>query len=130
MATVGRQAFVLILAGAAVSLDRSDQEFDIRIDKRTIPVVLGDQQAAAVSASLVAASGIVLLVGALIGPLPLTVALATPFPAVAAVASRTTRPHYAIRIQMIAAYPFGSVLFAATCLGTNCVLARTAEIWL
>ncbi|MDS0295432.1 UbiA family prenyltransferase [Halogeometricum luteum] len=43
-------AFVALLTGANVSLDRLDRAFDRRVDKRTVPVVLGDARAARVAA--------------------------------------------------------------------------------
>ncbi|WP_435064388.1 UbiA family prenyltransferase [Halobaculum sp. EA56] len=117
--------FVLVLAGATVALDRLDRDFDARIGKRTVPVVLGDARAAGASAALVACGGVSLLAFALLGSLPRTTAVAGIVPLAAAALSVRARPTRAVTVQMVAAYPFAVALFLATCLGVPCAVARS-----
>lgn len=120
--------FLLVLAGATISLDRLDRTFDRQIGKQTVPVIVGDDRAAGVAAVLEAAGGMFLIVGALAGPLPRVVIPAAVFPLLAAVASHRSSPARAVWIQMVAAYPFGGVLFAGLCLGVGCALTWAAGI--
>lgn len=120
--------FAFVLAGATVSLDRTDRAFDRGIGKRTVAVALGDDAAAAVSAALVAAGGGILLAGTLAGPLPDAAAAAAVVPVATAVVSRRASPERAVRLQMVATYPFGGVLFVLTCLGVDCALARAVGL--
>lgn len=117
-------AFVVLLVGANVSLDRADRAFDRTVGKRTVPVVVGDAVAARVAAGLVALSGVVLLGGVASGTLPTLAGVAATFPFAAAVLCVRAPPRRAVRVQMVATYPFAAVLYATTCLGVDCVLAR------
>ncbi|MDS0300686.1 UbiA family prenyltransferase [Halogeometricum sp. S1BR25-6] len=121
-------SFVALLTGANVSLDRLDRSFDRRIGKRTVPVVLGDARAARVAAGFVALSGVVVLAAVASGALPLPAAVAAAFPFAAAVLCVRAPPERAVRVQMVAAYPFAATLYAATCFGVTCVLARAAGV--
>lgn len=120
--------FVALLTGANVSLDRLDRSFDRQVDKRTIPVVLGDARAAAVAAGLVALSGCLVLAAVASGVLPPVSATAAVFPFSAAVLCVRAPPERAIRVQMVAAYPFAATLYVTTCLGVACVLARATGV--
>lgn len=114
-------SFVFVLAGGGITLDRLDRAFDVGVNKRTVPVVLGDRAAARVSASLVAAGGGIVLAGALAESLPWTTAFAAIVPLLTAFATREADGARAVRIQMVAAYPFAALLFGTTCLGVDCV---------
>jgi len=115
-------AFVLVLVGATVALDRLDRAFDATIDKLTVPVVLGDRRAALLSAGLVAAGGALVVIGVGAGTLPAPTLVAAVVPMLAAVASYRAPPRRAVAIQMAAAYPFASMLFLTICPGVDCVI--------
>lgn len=115
-------SFVFVLAGGGITLDRLDRAFDVGVNKRTVPSVLGDRAAARVSAGLVATGGGVVLVGALTGTLPRMSAFAAIVPLLAAFSTDGADGPRAVRIQMAAAYPFAALLFGTTCIGVDCAL--------
>lgn len=108
------------LAGAKISIDRLDVDFDRSIGKRTVPVVVGATRSRYWAAGChgVAALGLLAAVG--IGWLPI-VALGGLFgPVGNAVAARWVGEIWSIRLQMAVTYPFTVTLLAAHCLGAGC----------
>ncbi|UIP01486.1 UbiA family prenyltransferase (plasmid) [Halobaculum sp. CBA1158] len=116
-------AFVALLAGATITLDRLDRAFDAGIGKRTVPVVVGDAGAALLAAGLVAAAGAVTVAGVAAGALPRPVLPSAVVPFVAGIASARASPGRATRVQMAASYPFAGLAFLGLCVGTSCAIA-------
>lgn len=111
------------LSAVKVSVDRLDRDFDRRVGKRTVPVVLGGRGARRASAALlVAAAGLVAgLVGT--GVLPAVALLAGPILVVGAWVGLAESPGRAVRVQMALVYPVAAVLLLAGCSATGCVVA-------
>ena len=116
---------VMVLAGVKVSIDRLDADFDRTIDKRTVPVVLGEHRATRVSAGLFAGAGgvTVALVG--LSALPLSALLSVPLFVAGGVVGLSGTAERAVRRQMLLVYPVTAVLFVTRCLSTVCVVAPT-----
>ncbi|MGB9965590.1 UbiA family prenyltransferase [Halobacterium hubeiense] len=112
------------LSGLKVSIDRLDRSFDRTVDKRTLPVLLGDRTSARVGAAihLFAALLVVGLVAATVLP---ALALVTAAIAVldAALAVRVA-PAWSVRAQMALAYPFTAALLVGQCARTACAAAE------
>lgn len=113
---------VVALSAVKVSVDRLDRDFDRRVGKRTVPVVLGGRGARRVSAALlVAAAGLVAgLVAS--GALPAVALLAVPILVVGAGAGLAPSAERAVRVQMALVYPVAAVLLLAGCSATGCVV--------
>jgi 4-hydroxybenzoate polyprenyltransferase len=119
--------FVPTLAGVKVSVDRLDREFDRTIDKRTVPVVLGDRRSRWVSAGLFLLAAA--LVGLLVAGSLLTGAALLAVPALVggAVVGHDDDPARAVARQMLLVYPLAAVLFVSRCLATGCVVAAAVS---
>lgn len=105
--------FLVLLSGVKVVDDAQDYEYDLRIEKRTVAVVLGPTRARRFADRLVAA-GLLLVVGlAVLGPFPPTAVLAAlAFGAVAAIARRGD-PTIATMLLVRGSYVFLAVLLVA-----------------
>ena len=115
--------FVVTLAAVKVSIDRLDREFDRTIDKRTVPVVLGERRATRVSAGLfLLAAG---LVGALVAEAVLADGALVSVPVLVggAVVALDDSASQAVTRQMLLVYPLAAVLFVSECLAAGCVVA-------
>lgn len=117
----------VLLSGLKVSIDRLDRSFDRTIDKRTLPVLLGDRASAAVATIIhvFAATLVIIFVeGNVFSTLALT---AVPVALLGAATVFCTSIHWTVRLQMTLAYPFTATLVATQCAATGCVLLRYAE---
>lgn len=115
-------ALAVSLSGLKVAIDRLDRTFDATVEKRTLPVLLGDRPAARVAAGVhvVAAVIVVGFVGtSTLSALALVAAVVS---FADAVAVRSLPPRSAVRVQMALAYPFTAALLAAQCMATNCAV--------
>ena len=112
--------FLVLLAGVKVAVDRLDSAFDRRIDKRTVPVVLGDRRAARVAALVLATAGALVVAFAAAGVLPPATVAAAPFPLATAACCLRLGPRRAVSAAIVLTYPFTAVLFLATCPATGC----------
>lgn len=120
-------SLAVLLSGLDVSVDRLDREFDATIEKRTVPVVLGDRRGGQVAAALHALAAVVVGVLALTLALPVTAIAATPFPLAGAAVGLVASRERAVRAQMALAYPFAAVLWGAQCAAAGCAVARWAS---
>lgn len=114
----------VVLAGVKISVDRLDVDFDRRVDKRTLPVVLGERRAARTSALVCLGAGVVVaaLVGS--GVYPVGALLVVPLLGLVAWAGLDGSADRATRRQMLMVYPVAVVLFVTQCLAVECVLVR------
>jgi 1,4-dihydroxy-2-naphthoate octaprenyltransferase len=99
-------AHLLVLAGIKVLLDGLDRDADRRIDKRTIPVVLGPARARFASTVLVASAGVTLALGVGAGLLPPVALAVAAVPLGASLIGHRTSLHRATGLVMSATYPF------------------------
>lgn len=114
--------FVAVLAAVKVSIDRLDVDFDRTVDKRTVPVVVGERRAAWASAGLfLGAAGLTVGLVAL-SALPDFAFLSVPVLVVGATAGLGESAEQAVERQIVAVYPFAAVLFLTQCLATDCVV--------
>lgn len=114
--------FVVVLAAVKISIDRLDLVFDRSIDKRTVPVVLGERRATLVSGFLfVCAIGLVsgLVISSI---LPAASLLTVPVLFIGAVLARGASAERVVRLQMGLVYPLAVILFVTGCVVTNCVV--------
>lgn len=117
--------FVVVLAAVKISIDRLDVDFDRTIDKRTIPVVLGEHRATRLSAGLFVGGGGLTAGLVVLSVLPLAALLSVPVSVAGAVAGLGTTAETAVRRQMLLVYPLAAVLFVTQCLATVCAVAPT-----
>ena len=120
--------FVVVLSGVKVSLDRLDADFDRQVDKRTLPVVLGDRQAARVGALLASGAALVVAASAVLGRYPTGTLIAVPALLLVGLAGLDDSPARATRRQMALVYVVALVLFVTQCLATGCFVGRQAEL--
>ena len=118
--------FVVLLSGVKVAVDRLDVAFDRTVDKRTVPVALGDRRAAGAAAGVLAGAGALVLALVAAGVLPAIAATATVFPVGAAVGCVAAGKRRAVRVAIALTYPFAAVLFLAACPETGCGPVRAA----
>jgi lycopene cyclase domain-containing protein len=105
--------FVLALSGVKVVDDAADHDYDRRIGKRTVAVVVGPDRARRVATVLMAAGMVAVLPLSVEGVLPSSAPLAAvAFGAVAALAVRAP-PAHATKLLVRGAYVFLAVLVAA-----------------
>lgn len=116
--------FLALLAGVKVAVDRLDYEFDRRIGKRTVPVVLGDRRGGVAAAIVLVGAGALVVAFAAVGVLPRATAVAAPFPLAMAACCLRAGPRRAVRVAIALTYPFTAVLFLATCPATGCGAVR------
>lgn len=116
--------FLLVLSAAKLTVDRLDADFDRRVDKRTVPVLVGHRGAARGSAALVAlaAAGVAAL--AAWGVYPPATLLAVPVLLGVAAAGLDGSAPRATRWQIRLTYPVALVLFLALCPATDCAVGR------
>ncbi|MFC7203280.1 UbiA family prenyltransferase [Haloferax namakaokahaiae] len=114
--------FVVILSGVKVSIDRTDIEFDERIDKRTIPVVLGERRARVVSAALFLSSAVLVAVLVTQSTLPRTALASVPVLLGGGVVAFDSVAERVVVRQMVLVYPVTAVLFVAACPTTSCTV--------
>ncbi len=113
-------ALVVSLSGLKVSIDRHDREFDRTVDKRTLPVLLGDDASTRVSAAVHALAALV-VVSFVAGGVLSALALAAAVVALAdAAIAASLAPRWSVRLQMALAYPFTAALLGAHCLARGC----------
>lgn len=120
--------FVPVLAGAKITVDRLDADFDRTVGKRTVPVLLDERDAARVSAAclLVAVGTLVSVV--LVTSLSAWALFAALFLLGAGWAGLDPDAGRAFRRQMVLAYPFAIVVFLAACATTGCRVVGYAEL--
>lgn len=114
------------LSGVKVSVDRLDYDADRAVEKRTVPVLLGDRRATAVSAGVHVLTAGTILGFTTTGVLPMGALWATPFPLAAGVVGLVAEPRRVVSLQMAAVYPLAGVLVLSQCTATGCVLGRYA----
>lgn len=120
--------FVPVLAGAKITIDRLDADFDRRIGKRTVPVLLDERDAARVSAGFLGIAVGLLLLVVLVTSLSPWALLTVPFLLGAGWAGLDPDADRAFRRQMVLAYPFAIVVFLAACATTGCRGMQYAEL--
>ncbi|MCG1003245.1 MULTISPECIES: UbiA family prenyltransferase [Halobacterium] len=116
------------LSGLKVSIDRLDREFDRSVDKRTLPVLLGDRTSTRVAAGIhVSAAALVVgfVAAAVLPALALVAAVAALADAALAV---TVAPRRSARAQMALAYPLTAALLAGQCANAGCAAAEIAGL--
>lgn len=109
------------LSGLKVSIDRLDREFDRTVDKRTLPVLLGDRSSALAAAMIHALTAVLVVALAVASVLPTVAAVAAVVPVADAVVAASASRRRAVRVQMALAYPFTAALLAAQCTANGCV---------
>lgn len=117
-------AFVGLLSGIKVGIDRLDADFDGSIGKRTVPVAFGRRGADRVAAGAFAAAAAVTAATAVRSPRPIAVLAAAGPPVGCLLATAVAGGDRAVRIQMALTYAFAALLFAGVC--DACVGARVA----
>lgn len=110
----------VLLSGIKVSIDRLDHAFDQSIDKYTVPVVLGDEAATAVSAAVMILAAVLVMGFVAVGLLPPLVTTASAFPILAAAVGYVGSKEATVRVQMLLTYPFTAVLFVGYCSTLAC----------
>ncbi|WP_435147819.1 UbiA family prenyltransferase [Halobaculum sp. P14] len=119
--------FAVLLSGEKVAIDRLDAAFDRTVDKRTVPVVVGDRRAAQVAAGVLALSGGLVAGFAAVGVLPRVAAGTAVFPLAAAAVTVVASPRRAVQAAMALTYPFAAALFVVVCAATQCHVAPLVE---
>lgn len=119
--------FVPVLAGAKITIDRLDADFDRTIGKRTVPVILHDRSAARTSAGCLAVAVGILLLVVVLTALSGWALLAAPFLLGAGLAGLDSDANRAVRRQMVLTYPFAFVVFLAACPTTGCRVVQFVE---
>lgn len=117
--------FIVLLSGVKLSVDRLDRDFDRSIDKRTVPVILGDRAAAVISAVVLAFVSVLVTGLVAVGVFPPAAVLASAFPLVAAAVGLRTSKEVTVRLQMLLTYPFAAVLFVSCCSALSCGFGAT-----
>ena len=120
--------FVPVLAGAKITIDRLDSDFDRTVGKRTVPVLLGERDAARASAGCLAVAVGLLGLVVLVTSLSAWALFAAPFLLGAGWAGLDPDAGQAFRRQMVLAYPFAIVAFLAACATTGCRVVGYAEL--
>ncbi|QLG29632.1 ubiquinone biosynthesis protein UbiA (plasmid) [Halorarum halophilum] len=118
--------FLVLLSGVKVAVDRLDVAFDRTVDKRTVPVVLGDRRAARAATGILAGAGALVLGFVAVGVLPGFAATAAAFSLGMAVGCVAAGKRRAVRVAILLTYPFAAALFLAACPETGCGPIRVA----
>jgi 4-hydroxybenzoate polyprenyltransferase len=108
-------AFVGLLSGIKVGIDRLDAEFDRSIGKRTVPVAFGSRGADRIAAGVFAATAAITAVVAVGSARPIAVVAAATVPVGCALATVFAPADRAVRIQMGLTYAFAALLFLGVC---------------
>lgn len=124
--TVGvAAAFVGLLSGIKIGIDRLDADFDASIGKRTVPVAYGAQGAKRIAAGVFAATAVLTVATAAGSTRPIAVGAAATVPIGCALATAFVPAGRAVRVQMGLTYAFGLLLFVGVCDG--CVGVTAGE---
>lgn len=115
------------LSALKVSIDRLDREFDRTIDKRTLPVLLGDRRSAVVAAVIHVLVAVLVVAFAVASALPRAAVVAAAVPVADAVIAASASRRVAVRLQMALAYPFTAALLAAQCAASDCAAVSFAN---
>lgn len=113
---------VVSLSGLKVAIDRLDQSFDRTVDKRTLPVLLGDRTSARVAAAVHVLAALLVVGFVAASVLPVFALVAAVVALADAVLAVAVAPRWSIRAQMALAYPFTAALLTAQCANTGCVV--------
>lgn len=111
-------AFVGLLSGIKIGIDRLDARFDRSIGKRTIPVAHGTGGATQVAATVFVVTA--LTTAAIVGSVavrPGAVVGAVGVPIACLLATATLPPARAVRVQMGLTYVFAALVFGSVCDG-------------
>ncbi|WP_336365260.1 UbiA prenyltransferase family protein [Halalkalicoccus salilacus] len=114
----------VLLSGLKISIDRLDRSFDQTIDKRTIPVLLGDQVSGAVAAAMHILAAVLVSAFAVVAVFPVTALAVVPMALLGAAVVFCTSMDQTVRLQMLLAYPITATLFTTQCAATECTFFR------
>jgi 1,4-dihydroxy-2-naphthoate octaprenyltransferase len=108
-------AFVGLLSGIKIGIDRLDAEFDGSIGKRTVPVAFGSRGADRIAAIVFVATAAVTAAVGVGSVRPTAVVAAVPIPIGCLLVTVVASPDRAVRIQMGLTYAFATLLFVGVC---------------
>ena len=108
--------YVFLLAGLVVLVDLRDVAADRRVGKRTVPVVLGRRRTRDIAAGAFLIASALVISGAFVGLVPLSVALVAVVPAGGGLFARVTRFPFAASAG--ATYLFTAAIFLAHLTGS------------
>ncbi|MGQ4557580.1 UbiA family prenyltransferase [Halobellus sp. GM3] len=114
-------AFVGLLSGIKVGIDRLDASFDRSIGKRTVPVALGEAGAARVAIGIFAVTALAVVAVGVAGERgvlrlrPRFAVAAATAPLGCLLATALASPERAVPLQMGLTYGFAALLFVAAC---------------
>lgn len=108
-------AFVGLLSGITIGIDRLDADFDRSVGKRTIPVVYGARGAERIAAGAFVATAVVAAAAAVGSDRPAAVAAAATLPIGCLCATTFAAPDRAVRLQMGLTYAFAALVFVGVC---------------
>lgn len=111
-------AFVGLLSGIKIGIDRLDARFDQSIGKRTIPVAYGPSGAKRVAAAVFVGTALATAaVGGSVAVRPAAIVGAAAVPIGCLLATATLAPARAVRVQMGLTYVFAALVFVSICDG-------------
>jgi len=108
-------AFVGLLSGIKIGIDRLDADFDGSIGKRTVPVAFGSRGADWIAAGVFAVTAAVTGAAGVGSHRPTVVVAAASVPIGCLLATVLASPGRAVRIQMGLTYAFAALLFLGVC---------------
>ena len=114
----------VLLSGLKISIDRLDRSFDQTIDKRTIPVLLGNQVSGTVAAAMHILAAVLVSAFAVVAVFPVTALAAVPMALLGAAVVFCTSLDQTVRLQILLAYPITATLFTTQCAATECTFFR------
>ncbi|WP_418279827.1 hypothetical protein [Halorubrum sp. DTA98] len=121
--------YLIVLSAVKVSVDGLDHAFDRSIGKRTVPVAIGPANADRFAAVSFALAGVVTVVLAAGGALPIRSAIASVVLGLAAAAVFVRPRRRAVRLQIACVYPFSALFLGSLCVDANAVCG-TGIAWL
>jgi 4-hydroxybenzoate polyprenyltransferase len=117
--TLGRvgvaAAFVGLLSGIKIGIDRLDADFDRSIGKRTVPVAFGSRGSERLAVAVFGATAVTTAAVGVGSVRPTAVVAAAAVPVGCLLATVFASPDRAVRIQMALTYVFAAVLFFGVC---------------
>jgi 1,4-dihydroxy-2-naphthoate octaprenyltransferase len=108
-------AFVGLLSGIKVGIDRLDADFDRSIGKRTVPVAYGTRGAERLAAAVFGATAVITAAVGVGSARPTAVLAAATVPVGCLLATVVASPERAVRIRMALTYVFAVLLFLGVC---------------
>lgn len=115
---------VVSLSARKVSIDRLDRDFDRTIDKRTLPVLLGDRRSALVAAGVHVTVASLTGAAVAVAVLPDLALVAAAVALADAIVVVGAPRRLAVHLQIAMAYPYTVALLAAHCSATRCAAMR------